>query len=102
MVGRTDKTYFIGSFQLPHNKINLVQNMNINSLNENLVVILNTGFHLQRNAYKKYIFSLSQELLSNGASNLPVEMIHKIHRSIKDKCRQKAKRWSILNHFVVK
>ena len=102
MDGRTDKTCFTGSFQLPHNKINLVQNMNINSLNENLVVILNTGFHLQRNAYKKAIFLLSQELLSNGSSNLPVEMIHIIHRSIKDKRRRKAKRWSILNHFVVK
>ena len=30
---------------------NLVQNMNI-ILNENLVAVLNTGFHLQHNAYK--------------------------------------------------
>ena len=33
-------------------KNNLVENMNINSLNENFVAILNLGFHLQRYAYK--------------------------------------------------
>ena len=28
----------------------------MNVLNENLVAILNAGFHLQRNAYKSYVF----------------------------------------------
>ena len=34
--------------------------MNIKYLNEKLVAILNTGFHLQRNAYKSYIFTLAR------------------------------------------
>ena len=39
-------------------------------LNKNFVAILNTGFKLQRYAYKA-----SQELLNKGSSNLQVEMI---------------------------
>ena len=39
-------------------------------LNKNFVAVLNTGFKLQRYAYK-----VSQEPLNKGSSNLQVEMI---------------------------
>lgn len=43
-------------------------------LNDKLVTLLNTGFHLQPEAYKNSIFTWSRTV-EQGSSNLPFKMM---------------------------